>query len=87
MARRRRNNMQIIADILRIAKNGAKKTHIDYKANLNFKILQEYLDELVEAGLIENDQEENGLLKTTDKGIGYLNYFNGFKRFVITVVP
>ena len=80
MVRKRRNNMQIIADILRIAKNGAKKTHIVYKANLNFKILHEYLMDLEDAGLI--NERKSGEIKTTDKGIQYLKHFKGFNDFM-----
>ena len=80
MTRLRRSNVDIIANILKVAKNGAKKTHIVYKANLNFKILKEYLDELVELNLISTDLDGN--IKTTDKGIQYLNYYFGFKEFM-----
>lgn len=73
--------MEIIADILRIARKGAKKTHIVYGANLNFKILQEYLDELEESGMITNHMEVGGLIETTEKGIQYLQYYEGFKQF------
>mgnify|MGYP001144110336 CR=1 FL=1 len=54
---RRRNNLEITADILRIAKDGAKKTQIVYGANLNFKLLHQYLDDLEKSGLITNHVE------------------------------
>ncbi len=87
MTRNRRNNMEITADILKIAKNGAKRTHIVYKANLNFKLLSEYLEELEKNGLIENQKEGENIIKTTDKGIKFLNYYYGFRQFVKTVIP
>lgn len=73
--------MDIIADILRIARKGAKKTRIVYGANLNFKLLNEYLERLEEAGLITDDQEKRGMLKTTDKGRKYLQHYEGFMEF------
>jgi len=73
--------VDIIADILRIARKGAKKTRIVYGANLNFKLLNEYLERLEEAGLITNDQEKRGMLKTTDKGRKYLQHYEGFMEF------
>ena len=73
--------MDIIADILRIARKGAKKTRIVYGANLNFKLLNEYLEKLEEAGLITDDQEKRGMLKTTDKGRKYLQHYEGFMEF------
>lgn len=78
---RRRSNVDIIADILRIARKGAKKTRIVYGANLNFKLLNEYLERLEEAGLITDDQEKRGMLKTTDKGRKYLQHYEGFMEF------
>ena len=36
----RRNDLDICADILKVSKAGAKKTHIVYRANLNFKIVK-----------------------------------------------
>ena len=48
----KRNNLDICADILRVSKGGAKKTHLVYKANLNFKIINEYLSKLLERELI-----------------------------------
>jgi predicted transcriptional regulator len=45
--------------------NGTKKTHIVYAVNLNFTILDKYLEMLKDKELIEH---ENGLFTTTDKG-------------------
>jgi len=78
---KRRNNVEIMAEILRIAKKGARKTHIVYGANINFKLLQEYLNELKKAGLIVNHTEKGGLIETTERGIEYLNYYEGLKQF------
>jgi len=70
-----------MAEILRITKKGAKKTHIVYGANINFKLLQEYLDELEKSGLIVNHVEKDGLIEITERGIRYLNYYEGLKQF------
>jgi predicted transcriptional regulator len=48
-----RSRIDIIANILRVAEGGAKKTHIMYKCNLSFKQLHVYLDFMVERGLLE----------------------------------
>ncbi|MDD4331849.1 MAG: winged helix-turn-helix domain-containing protein [Methanosarcinaceae archaeon] len=39
---KRRSRTDIAVDILRVANNGAKKTHIVYEVNLNFNIAQKY---------------------------------------------
>ncbi len=48
----RRNDLDICADILTVARAGAKKTHIVYRANLNFKLVRKYLRRLIENGLL-----------------------------------
>ena len=80
----RRSNVDITAEILRIAKSGSRKTRIVYGANLNFKLLNEYLRRLERAGLIREDNEEDGVIVTTDKGRKYLQHYEGFKHFGMT---
>jgi len=46
-----RDRLQIIADILSITSNGAKKTTIMHQANLSYKLLCRYLNEIMDAGL------------------------------------
>ena len=74
----RRNDLDIMADILEIARLGAKKTWIVYKANLNFKIVKDYLANLMEKHLIEWDGK---LYHTTDRGLGFLEEFRNFSKF------
>ena len=78
---RRRNNLEITADILHIAKNGANKTHIVYGANLNFKLLDRYLHDLLKTGLVKNCVGRKGIIETTEKGKNFLNYYAGFQQF------
>ncbi len=66
----RRSRLDIIVDVLEAGKEGANKTGIVYKANLNFKIAGEYLDLLQEHGLIEN--RLNKYITTVD-GICFLD--------------
>ena len=77
----RRSNLEIVAEILRTAKKGAKKTRIVYGANLNFKMLNEYLAKLEAAGLIRHSEDNGGLIETTDKGKEYLDWFRGLREF------
>jgi len=50
----RRNDLDIQADILRVAtrRGGALKTQIVYEANLNFDIIKKYLKRLMNRGLL-----------------------------------
>ncbi|WP_319507956.1 winged helix-turn-helix domain-containing protein [uncultured Methanolobus sp.] len=61
----RRTKSTISVEILRAALEGAKKTHIVYRANLNFEVVNKYLSLLKEKGLIE---QKDNLYVTTEKG-------------------
>lgn len=77
----RRSNLEIVAEILRIARKGAKKTRIVYGANMNFRMLDEYLEKLEKAGLVASSEGNNsGLIKTTEKGNEYLQRFYGLQE-------
>ena len=69
----RRNDLDICADILEIAKDGAKKTQLVYGANLNFNIIRKYLSRLRKNKFIE---AENGHFFTTEKGFKFLEQYN-----------
>ena len=65
----RRNDLDICADLLKVTMNGAKKTQMVYKANLNFNIVKKYIKRLSDNELIKS---ENGHFFTTDKGSRFL---------------
>jgi predicted transcriptional regulator len=64
----RRDKLQIILDILDICVKGANKTKIVYQANLNFKMVNIYLDILTNDGLLDLDKDQSKLYVTTNKG-------------------
>ena len=66
MKNKRRDKLQIIANILKITKRGVKKTKIMYKANLSFTQLEQYLHLLLQRGLL---REENSTYYATEKGL------------------
>jgi predicted transcriptional regulator len=63
---RRRSPHDVVADILRSATKGAKKTRLLYDAKLSFDQAKRYLPALEEAGFIA---EDSGRWKTTKKGL------------------
>ena len=69
----KRNSFDISADILRISQSGAKKTHLVYKANLNFKIVKKYLNSLIINGLLEYN---GNWYHITDKGSKFLEKYD-----------
>jgi predicted transcriptional regulator len=77
----RRSHTDIVAEILLTACNGVKKTQIVYGANLNFKLVNRYLDQLEKTGLITKNIERTGVVKTTERGAKYLKYYSELKSF------
>ncbi len=68
----RRQKYDIIADILKTAAMGTKKTRLVYLSNLNFTILKDYLDLLLKKELLEFSDEE---LFTTLKGFLFVEKY------------
>ncbi len=71
---KRRSEIQIIGNILDLAKHGAKKTEILYQSNMSFSQLKNYLSCLLEKDLIEEGTvlNDNGITSkmftNTEKG-------------------
>jgi predicted transcriptional regulator len=61
----RRSKIDIIIDVLEVAKMGVNKTSVVYRTNLNFKLADKYLELLQNQGLVENRLDK---YVTTDKG-------------------
>ena len=72
-----RNRLQIIAEILRIVRRGARKTHIMRQARLSYTLLCRYLTEVVNADLVYFE-DENYVL--TGKGQRFLDKFNVYSQ-------
>lgn len=69
LSKGRRNTIRLAVDILETALNGATKTEIVYKANLNFKQVQKFLDFLAKKGLISVvSSNRRKQYQTTEKG-------------------
>ena len=71
---RRRSNIEIIADMLRVGENGAGKTEIMYTANMSYSQIQKYLHYLLNQGFIEKVNIDNTLMayRITDSGFKLL---------------
>jgi len=71
---RRRSNIEIIADMLRVGENGAGKTEIMYNANMSYSQIQRYLDYLVNQGFIDRVNMDNTMVayQVTESGLQLL---------------
>jgi len=74
---RRRDRHEIVAEILKTAREGRIKTHIMYKAKLSYSQINTYLKLLVDKGFLENNtlrrrRQTVTIYKTTPKGILFI---------------
>ena len=71
---RRRSNIEIIADMLRVGGGGAGKTEIMYSANMSYSQIQKYLDYLVSQGFINRVNMDNTMVayQVTESGLKLL---------------
>lgn len=77
-----RSRMEIVANILDIARTGALKTHLMYKANLSYMVVSQYLEFLNKSELIKETFDDQGMIKlyqTTPKGLKYLQVYESLQ--------
>ena len=74
-----RSRLDIIADILQVVSQNAKKTQIMYQANLSYKVLQRYLKNVTAASLISFKPEEQCYV-LTPKGKEFLEAYKDYAK-------
>ena len=75
-----RSSFEIIAEILKTSKNGAKKTRIMYTVGLSYKFIQKYLNLLLETNLLRTGDSYH----TTEKGIEFLRKYQTMELLLNT---
>ncbi len=75
---RRRSNIEIIADMLKVGENGAGKTEIMYSANMSYSQIQKYLGYLLSQGFIDKVEVGNPVVtyRVTETGLKLLQCIN-----------
>lgn len=77
--------MEIMHSILSVCVDGALKTHVMYRCNLNSKQLRFYIDSLLAKGLLERDGAPPGTkvrYRTTLRGRMYLETYGALLRIL-----
>jgi len=74
-----RSRLDIIADMLQVASQNAKKTQIMYQANLSYKVLQRYLKDITAASLISFETAEQCYV-LTQKGQEFLDAYKDYAK-------
>ncbi len=70
-----RDRVEIMADVLKAAGNGANKTKIMFMANLSYKLLEKYLDAVMRVGFV---QALGSRYKMTEEGRMFLSRYQSF---------
>jgi predicted transcriptional regulator len=78
----KRSLFEIIAEILQVAKNGAKKTNIMYSCNLSYRMTEKFLNYLLEAGFIRIGNS----FHTTEKGMQFLQAYQTLELLLNTKI-
>jgi predicted transcriptional regulator len=68
--------LEIIADVLGVVREGARKTQIMYQANLSYRLLTRYLKAVLDLGLVRMMDESTYAL--TRKGADFLLEFKDY---------
>ena len=72
-----RTSLQILAEILKIVRGGARKTRIMYQANLSFSMLKKYLNYAQETELVVC-QKNGSCYFATPKGHEFLEKYERY---------
>ena len=73
---RNRNRLEIVRDMLSAASVETKKTRIMYQANLSYRLMEKYLNSLLESGLVERNDDSSYLI--TWKGKNFLQMYDDY---------
>jgi len=81
---RRRSNIEIIADMLKVGENGAGKTEIMYSANMSYAQIQKYLGFLLSHEFINKVEVGNPVVtyQVTGKGEELLKNIDGIMEIL-----
>jgi len=79
----RRDKLNILVEILNIAKKGAPKTRIMYQANMSFAGISDYLPLLIKNRLLSKTSEgKRTIYRSTDKGIAVMNLYSQLNELI-----
>jgi predicted transcriptional regulator len=86
MSSKRRTKIEIVNDILKAMQNKGgriKPTHLLYKSNLSHKKMMEYVEELMNNGMMTEEVLKGGnkMYHITQKGFDYLAQYKQIREF------
>jgi len=81
---RRRSDIEIIAEMLKVGENGAGKTEIMYNVNMSYSQIQKYLGYLIGEGFVDTIKIGNPCVyyRVTEKGLKLLQLLDNVKEML-----
>lgn len=76
--KKHRSKEEIVANILKAARNNATKTRIMHRCYISYNLLRKYLNYATVSGLLFYDHRSNEY-HITSKGIQFLDYFDQYR--------
>ncbi len=76
----KRDRFEIIAGILQVARDGAKKTHVMYLCNLSYRQTNNYLNHLLKIGFLQTGNSYH----TTERGLHFLQTYQALELLLNT---
>lgn len=80
---RKRSDLDIMSAILREAKQGKVKTRIMFQCNLSYNQLRNYIQLLLEIGLLDmqlSKKNKKQIFRSTSKGLEFLKKYTELKK-------
>jgi len=78
--RRRRGAFDIISEIIaNIPDGGIRKTLLANKCSLDYRVFEKYLSTMLDAGLVELD-EETGKVRATERGLRFYQQWTALRE-------
>lgn len=74
--RKHRDRLEIVRDVLFVATVKTRKTKIMYQTNLSFQLIEKYLGNLLNGGLVEFCDDSHYLI--TDRGKDFLQMYDDY---------
>jgi predicted transcriptional regulator len=76
MNTRKKNEVQVVAKILRVAAKGSKEVEIMDRCKLDSMSVENYLSALSELSFLTVEDENDMVCRTTEKGLEFLNTYH-----------
>ena len=83
MITRNKNEVKVVADILRVAAKGSKETEIMDRCKLDSMALENYLVALAELSMLTLDDDNEEQYRTTKKGLEFLNTYHRLRWLLL----